>query len=336
MPFPSPTRVLITGAGGFVGRHLIAALAAWSDAPEIVAGTYGEEASSLLNARTVSLDVTNAEQTLGVIQAERPTHVMHLAGITVVSQANRDVRKTWDVNTQGTLNVALAIKECAPACRLLFCSSAQVYGGSFRSGKPLAEDAPLDPENIYASSKAAADLLIGQMAKDGLRAVRLRPFNHTGPGQPPDLAVASFASQIAAIERGEQEPVMKVGNLSMRREFLDVRDVVDAYVKAIQRFDSLPNGSVFNIASGVAIEVDAILKMLLAMSWKTIDLAQDPQRIRPNDTPVMVGNAEALRRALDWRPRRRVADTLKSVLDYYREPRSKMQTGQADKKKHGA
>jgi len=141
MPVPSPTRVLITGAGGFVGRHLIAALAAWPDAPEIVAGTYGEEASSLLNARTVSLDVTNAEQTLGVIQAERPTHVMHLAGITVVSQANRDVRKTWDVNTQGTLNVALAIKECAPACRLLFCSSAQVYGGSFRSGKPLAEDA---------------------------------------------------------------------------------------------------------------------------------------------------------------------------------------------------
>ncbi len=336
MPVPSPTRVLITGAGGFVGRHLIAALAAWPDAPEIVAGTYGEEASSLLNARTVSLDVTDAEQTLGVIQAERPTHVMHLAGITVVSQANRDVRKTWDVNTQGTLNVALAIKECAPACRLLFCSSAQVYGGSFRSGKPLAEDAPLDPENIYASSKAAADLLIGQMAKDGLRAVRLRPFNHTGPGQLPDLAVASFASQIAAIERGEQEPVMKVGNLSMRREFLDVRDVVDAYVKAIQRFDSLPNGSVFNIASGVAIEVDAILKMLLAMSWKTINLAQDPQRIRANDTPVMVGNAEALRHALDWRPRWRVAETLKSVLDYYREPRSKMQTGQADQKKHGA
>jgi len=322
MPFPSRMRVLITGAGGFVGRHLITALAAPQDAPEIVAGTYGEEASSLLGARTVSLDVTDAEQTLAVIEAEQPTHVMHLAGISVVSQANRDVRKTWDVNTQGTLNVALAIKEGAPACRLLFCSSAQVYGGSFRSGKPLAEDAPLDPENIYASSKAAADLLIGQMAKDGLRAVRLRPFNHTGPGQLPDLAAASFASQIAAIERGEQEPVMKVGNLSMRREFLDVRDVVDAYVKAIQRFDSLLNGSVFNIASGDAIEVDAILKILLAMSSRKINLAPDPQRMRPNDTPVMVGNAEALRRALNWRPRRKLADTLKSVLDYYRDPQS--------------
>jgi len=312
-------RVLITGASGFVGRHLIAALASLPDKPDIVACTYGERASGLLDAREISLDVTDAERTLAVIQAEQPTHVMHLAGISVISQANRDLRKTWDVNTQGTLNVVLAIKEAAPTCRLLFCSSAQVYGGSFRSGKPLAEDAPLDPENIYASSKAAADVLVGQMAKDGLRAIRLRPSNHTGPGQSPELVVASFASQIAAIERGEQEPVMKVGNLSMRREFLDVRDVVDAYVRAIQRFDSLLNGAVFNIASGDAIAVDAILEMLLTMSSKEIKIAPDPERMRPNDTPIMVGNAEAARRALEWGPHRRVADTLKSVLDYYRD-----------------
>jgi len=316
-----PMRVLITGAGGFVGQHLVAALAALPDAPQIVAGTYGEDSLGLLNARAVSLDVTDAERTLAVIQAEQPTHVMHLAGISVISQANRDVRKTWEVNTQGTLNVALAIKAGAPACRLIFCSSAQVYGGSFRSGKLLAEDAPLDPENFYAASKAAADILVGQMAKAGLRAVRLRPFNHTGPGQPPTLAVASFASQIAAIERGEQKPVMKVGNLSMRREFLDVRDVVDAYLRTIRRFDSLPNGAVFNIASGEAIAVDAILKMLLAMSAKKIEVAPDPELMRPNDTPIMVGNAEAARRALGWAPRQRVADTLKSVLDYYRQPR---------------
>jgi len=316
-----PMRVLITGAGGFVGRHLIAALAALPDAPQIVAGTYGEEAPGLLKARAVPLDVTDAERTLAVIQAEQPTHVMHLAGISVISQANRDVRKTWEVNARGTLNVALAIKGGAPACRLIFCSSAQVYGGSFRSGRPLAEDAPLDPENFYAASKAAADILVGQMAKAGLRAIRLRPFNHTGPGQPPTLAVASFASQIAAIERGKQKPVMKVGNLSMRREFLDIRDVVDAYLRTIQRFDYLPNGAVFNIASGEAIAVDTILKMLLAMSAKKIEVAPDPELMRPNDTPIMAGNAEAARRALEWRPQQSVADTLKSVLDYYRQLR---------------
>ncbi len=319
MPSSSRMLVLITGAGGFVGRHLIVALAALPDKPDIVACTYGEGALGLLDAREVSLDVMDAAQTFAVIEAEQPTHVMHLAGVSVVSQANRDVRKTWDVNTQGTLNVALAIKGGAPTCRLLFCSSAQVYGGSFRSGKPLGEDAPLDPENIYASSKAAADLLIGQMAKDGLRAIRLRPFNHTGPGQSPELVVASFAAQIVAIERGEQEPVMKVGNLSMRREFLDVRDVVDAYVRSIERFDNLANGAVFNIASGEPIAVHAILEMLLTMSSKEIKVVADPERMRLNDTPVMVGNAEAARRALEWMPRRKLAETVKSVLDYYRQ-----------------
>jgi GDP-4-dehydro-6-deoxy-D-mannose reductase len=312
-------RVLITGAGGFVGRHLVAALAALSDKPDIVACTYGEEASGLLDVRKILLDVTDAERTLTVIQAEQPTHVMHLAGISVASQADLDVCKTWNVNTHGTLNVALAIKRGAPSCRLLFCSSAQVYGGSFRSGRPLSENAPLDPESIYASSKAAADLLVGQMAKDGLRAIRLRPFNHTGPGQPPELVVASFAAQIASIERGEQEPVIRVGDLSVRREFLDVRDVVDAYVRAIQRFDSLPNGAVFNIASGKAISVDAVLEMLLTMSSKEIEVMPDPERMRPHDTPVMLGDAEAARGALEWWPRRGVKDTLKSVLDYYRE-----------------
>ena len=277
------------------------------------------KAAGFLQARAVPLDVTDAERTLAVIQAEKPTHVMHLAGISVISQANRDVPKTWDVNVQGTLNVVLAIKEGAPACRLLFCSSAQVYGGSFRSGKPLAEDAPLDPENLYAASKAAADILVGQMAKAGLRAIRLRPFNHTGPGQRPEMAIASFASQIAAIERGAQQPVMKVGNLSVQREFLDVHDVVAAYSLAIQHFDNLPNGSVFNIASGEAIGIDTILTMLLNMSSKEITVVRDPILMRPNEIPVMIGNGEAARRALQWVPRRKLRDTLKSMLDYYRE-----------------
>lgn len=314
-----PTRVLITGASGFVGRHLIDALAALPDPPEIVAGTYGEEASSCLNTRSMSLDVADAERTLAVIQAAQPTHVVHLAAIAAISHANVDVRKTWDINVQGTLNVVLAIKEGAPTCRLIFCSSAQVYGGSFRSGKPLAEDALLDPENLYAASKAAADILVGQMAKAGLRAIRLRPFNHTGPGQRREMAIASFASQIAAIERGAQQPVMKVGNLSVQREFLDVRDVVAAYALAIQHFDRLPNGSVFNIASGEAIGIDTILQMLLKMSSKEITVVQDPNLVRPNETPVMTGNGEAARRALEWVPRRTLRDTLTSMLDYYRE-----------------
>ena len=318
MPSSERMRILITGANGFVGQHLIAALKALPNSPEIVAGTFGSHASLSENVSTAALDVTDAAHVLAVIKAERPTHLVHLAGIAAVGQASRAARDTWDVNANGTLNVALAIREAAPECRLLFCGSAQVYGGSFRTGQPLTENAPLDPVNFYAASKAAADLLVGQMAKEGLRAVRLRPFNHTGAGQGPQFVVPDFAKQIADIERGKQPPRMKVGNLAVRRDFLDVRDVVEAYVKVITRFDELPNGAVFNIASGNAIAVEDVLKSLLAMSPKKIEIAPDPELMRPNDMPVIAGDSRALRRAVDWAPRRSVTDTLMAVLDYYR------------------
>ena len=320
MPSSNRMRILITGADGFVGKYLIEALTALQNPPEIIAGTYGSNTNLSLsaNVRSVGLDVTDSAQTLAVIKAAQPTHLVHLAGIAAVAQASQLVRETWEVNANGTLNVALAIQRTAPECRLLFCSSAQVYGGSFRSGEPLPEDALLDPVNIYASSKAAADLLIGQMAKDGLRAVRLRPFNHTGPGQLPEFVIPAFASQIVAIERGRQEPVIKAGNLSIRRDFLDVLDVVDAYVKVILRFDSLSNGAVFNIASGSAISVGDILRSLLSLSPQEIQVIPDPERMRPNDTLVMAGDSQALRRALGWAPRRTIMQTLTSVLEYYR------------------
>src|SRR6185437_8321758 len=131
-----------------------------------------------------------------------------------------------------------------------------------------------------------------------------------------DFVIPAFASQIVAIERGIQEPIIKVGNLSMRRDFLDVMDVVDAYMKIIQRFDDLPNGAIFNIASGNAVAVENLLNTLLAFSSKKIDVVSDPARMRENDTPVMAGDAQALRRAVDWVPHRGMPDTLKSVLAY--------------------
>jgi GDP-4-dehydro-6-deoxy-D-mannose reductase len=253
-----------------------------------------------------------------VIAAHRPTHVFHLAAQAAVSTAHKEIRQTWAVNLEGTLNVALAIAEEAPDCRLIHCSSADIYGGSFQSGLPLDENAPLDPNNAYAASKAAADLLVGQMAKQGLRAVRLRPFNHIGPGQSEHFVVPAFAAQIARIERGVQEPVIRVGNLAGRRDFLDVEDVVDAYVKAVLRFDELPNGCAINLASGRTISIGDILQKLLAMSACKIDVVPDESRMRKAEAPIALGNANRARELLGWTPKRDAMQTLTAILDFHR------------------
>src|SRR5262245_21426591 len=250
-------RVLVTGGDGFVGRYLVKTLHAKLPVDhEIIVGTL---ASNALNGngpvRRIALDVTNPANIRAVLQKERPTHLFHLAAIAALDAARNDLRQTWAINFSGALNVAIGIMENAPECRLLFCSSGQIYGASFRSGEPLNESAPLDPIDAYGASKAAADVMLGQMAKRGLRAIRLRPFNHTGVGQGSGFVVPDFAAQIAAIERGEQKPVITVGNLDSWRDLMDVNDVVDAYVRCVLRFDQLAPGSALNVASGEAISV---------------------------------------------------------------------------------
>jgi GDP-4-dehydro-6-deoxy-D-mannose reductase len=315
-----PLRVLVTGSDGFVGRHLIATIAVLDDQHTIIAGSNGEGAERSAGSRVVAFDVTDDRQVRDIIARERPTHLVHLAAMTAVPAAQDNIRRAWDVNLGGTLNVALALLDAAPECRLLHCSSAEVYGDSFRAGVPLDETARLEPLNAYGATKAAADLMIGQMARHGLRAIRLRPFNHTGPGQSENFVIASFAAQIARIEQGLQPPLMKVGNLGSRRDFLDVRDVIDLYVRAIMRFDDIPLGSALNIASGQSYAIGDILAMLLSLSSHSIEVMQDPARARSaeTDASVSVGDSSLARRVLGWQPRFSIRDTLQSVLDYFR------------------
>jgi GDP-4-dehydro-6-deoxy-D-mannose reductase len=312
-------RVLVTGGNGFVGRHLISALAALGGDHAIVAGIK-DDGVPVAGARSVVLDVTDERQVRDLIAKEQPTHVVHLAAVTAVPVAQGNIRRAWDVNLGGSLNIALALTEGAPECRLLHCSSAEVYGDSFRAGVPLDETARLEPLSAYGATKAAADLMIGQMARRGLRAIRLRPFNHTGPGQSEDFVVASFAAQIARIERGEQAPVMKVGNLTGRRDFLDVRDVVDLYVRAILGFDDIPRGCAINISSGHSFAIGDVLTLLLSMSSCKIEVTQDPMRIRSTgtDSSISVGDSALARRLLDWQPKFDIKQTLRTVLDHYR------------------
>jgi nucleoside-diphosphate-sugar epimerase len=180
--------------------------------------------------------------------------------------------------------------------------SGQVYGASARSGRPLDEDILLAPTNEYAVTKAAADLAVGALAEQGLRCVRIRPFNHTGPGQSENFLVPSLAMQIARIEAGLQAPVISIGNFEAERDFLDVRDVTAAYAIAVAKSDAVPSGTILNIASGTPRRIRDVLDVLLALSHVAITVKQEPKRMRPSETLRLVGDATRARLLLGWSP----------------------------------
>jgi GDP-4-dehydro-6-deoxy-D-mannose reductase len=318
-PARAAARVLVTGAGGFVGRWLLQALSARLPPAAALVAAARQAPASAGGVRGVRLDVTDREQAEAVVRAVEPTCVVHLAGIAAVEAARRDPGRAWDVNLFGTLNMAEAVLRHAPGARFVFVGTAEAYGGTFKAwDRPLDERAPLDPATVYAATKAAADLAIGQMARDGLQAVRLRPFNHTGPGQSERFVAPAFAAQVARIERGVQAPVIRVGNLEARRDFLDVRDVAAAYAAAALHAGPLEPGLILNLASGEARRIGSILDALLRAARVPIRVEADPARLRAHDTPVAAGDAGRARAVLGWAPRRAWDETLRDVLDHWR------------------
>lgn len=297
-------RILVTGAGGFVGGHLLPRLrAAFPGAEVATPGLDGK-----------AFDIRDTEAVTALVREARPDACIHLAAIAVVSAARTDPERAWQVNLHGTLGLATAILLHAPDCLLLYPSSADCYGRSFRTGQPLDELAPLAPMNAYGATKAAADLALGAMANEGLRVIRARPFNHTGAGQTPDLVVPAFARQVARIAAGLQPPVMHVGALDPLRDFLDVRDVCDAYVACLARAGTLASGTIFNIASGIPRRIGDVLAALLGMAGIAPEIEVGSDLLRRADLPTASGNSGAARAALDWNPVVAWEDTLRDVL----------------------
>lgn len=296
-------RILMTGASGFVGGHLLPALRSAFPNAEIFSG---------------HVDVADRLAVGSAVRRARPDACVHLAAISNVPTAGRDPGNAWQVNLHGTLNLAQALLEHARDCRLLFASSAEIYGRSFTSGVALDETALLAPMNNYAATKAAADLALGAMVNDGLKVVRLRLFNHTGPGQSEAFAVPAFARQIARIEAGLQEPPLKVGGLDSKRDFLDVRDVCGAYAACLGKPD-LPPGTILNIASGVPRRIGDILEALLALSNVKIDVATDAGRLRGSEIASASGDHTLARKALGWEPKIPWQQTLADVLADWRK-----------------
>jgi GDP-4-dehydro-6-deoxy-D-mannose reductase len=298
-------RVLVTGAAGFAGTWLVRALLA--DGHTVVAASQEGHPPPAGGGEVewIPLDVTSAESVAAAVERAAPEQVYHLAGQASVAGSFSDPLGTWDVNATGTLRLAAALPAGA---RLLVVSSAEVYGVVPDDEQPIGEDRPLRPYNPYAASKAAAEMAALQARGP---VVVARSFNHTGPGQDERFAVASFARQLARIREEGGEPVLRVGNLSARRDLLDVRDVARAYVRLMNEGQA---GQVYNVCSGRAVAMSDAAEQLIALSGTGARLEVDPKRVRPVDVPLLCGSGARLR-ALGWAPEIAFRDTLADLLE---------------------
>jgi GDP-4-dehydro-6-deoxy-D-mannose reductase len=293
-------RAVVTGGLGFVGRHLVEHLRASGD-DVVTLDHHGEHAVDITDAAAVSAAIDRADADT----------VFHLAGWADVGASWSDPVGAFRVNAEGTLNVLLACT-AAGVQRVVSVGSADVYGIVTEDELPLTEQSPLRPSSPYAASKVAADFLglqahLGQ----GLGVVRVRAFNHLGPGQTDRFVAAALAARIAANERDGGETVT-VGNLSPRRDFTDVRDVVRAYRLLAER--GTP-GEVYNVCSGHDIAVQELADRMLGLATRPMRLEPDASLLRPVDIPVLRGDATKLRDATGWQPEIDIDTTLRDLLD---------------------
>lgn len=287
-------RVLVTGANGFVGGYAVDALRARGD--EVIAAGHG--APGLL-----PLDVRDPLNVRGVIDLAQADAIVHLAAQAFVPQSISDPLATIDINAMGTARLLEAVRAARDAGgtnpRVLIVSTAEVYGAQPPAAFPLRESTPPAPANPYAASKLAAEAFgIASVHAYGLDVIIVRSFNHIGPGQDDRFVVASFAAQLAKIARGGPAEML-IGNLSAERDFLDVRDVVRAYVALLERGE---RGQIYNVCSGVAVPIRDVLRMLVTTARVAVEIREDPARMRASDTPRFVGDASKLRAATGWAP----------------------------------
>ncbi len=310
----SASVALVTGASGFAGQHLTAALASatvWE-----VIGTSRRTGQSSERVRSVACDMRDADLVKRVIDRYRPDTVFHLAAQSYVPKSVADPGATLANNILGQVNLFEAILSVGIQPRILVVSSSEIYGAVDAGALPVDEDAALRPGNPYAVSKATQDLLGYQYAASaGLDIVRVRPFNHSGPGQSDRFVLSGFARQVADAESERVEPSILTGNLDAERDFLDVRDVVRAYLLAVERGVS---GEAYNISSGAPRRIGDLLDMYLGMATRQLTVRHDPARMRPSDTPIIYGDSTRFRAATGWAPQITIEQTLADTLDYWR------------------
>lgn len=310
--------VLITGGSGFAGTYLVEFLrsrpdlAVWTSDRTGPNPRLGEAAA----ARHIKLDLLDPAAARRVLAQVRPDYVYHLAGQAFVGQSWADPWGTLEINGRAQLNLLEAAVAEKLTPRFLAVGSMEEYGRVAPGELPIRETHPLRPDSPYGVSKVTQDMLgLQYFLARGLPVIRVRPFNHIGPRQSRKFVAPAFASQIAAIEAGKQPPVIQVGNLSARRDFTDVRDVVRAYVLALEH--GAP-GEVYNIGSGESHSIQSLLDRMLQLSPVSITVEIDPARLRPSDVPDVICDATRLREATGWQPRVSLAQSLSDLLAFER------------------
>jgi GDP-4-dehydro-6-deoxy-D-mannose reductase len=308
-------RTLVTGAAGFVGAHLVPALAAAGR--EVIGVHLPGLPPGAADIPWHACDLRDRAAVQALLDGVRPHAVVHLAALAAPSEVERAPLDALRANYLALDALLEALARGAARTRLLFISTGEVYGPTGANAPAHRESDPLRPMNLYAATKAAGEARVRlAVERDGLDALIARPFNHTGPGRPSLYAESSFAEQIARIERGQQEAVLRVGNLDPVRDFSDVRDVVAAYARLLERGEG---GLTYNVCSGERRSMRSVLDRLLSRSTARPRVEVDPARYRalPADSLAFVGDASRMR-ALGWAPSHSVDEAFDALLDAYR------------------
>jgi len=311
-------KYLITGFTGFVSKFLLEYLSQISEPIEIIGLSRSQEEPvhyNHLRIRTYQLDLKNAQLVREIISSVRPDYIIHLASESSVAYSWQNPIESFQNNTNIFLNIVEAVRASGIKCRILSIGSSEEYGIVNPDTLPLLESHELNPISPYAVARVSQEMLSKIYAKGyGLDIIITRSFNHIGPGQKESFVVSSFAKQIAERKINKIVEPIEVGNVSIVRDFLDVRDVVKAYMYLLHKG---VQGEVYNICSGVGYTLEEILIKLLNLSSLRISYSIKPELVRPSDNPIIIGSNEKIRNITDWKPEISIDNSLKDILDYW-------------------
>ncbi len=309
-------KALIIGGAGFVGNYLMDYLnkeCKWS-----VAVTKMEnERIQKEKVDIYDLDILEKDTIIKVLNSVNPDYIFHLAAQSSVKLSWKNPGLTIDINIKGSINLLEAVREWGGKPRILMIGSGEEYGYISPETVPIQEETILHPGNIYAATKACQNML-SKIYSDAYQMdiIMVRAFNHIGPAQSPIFVVSDFCKQVAEIEKGKREAVIRVGNLSAYRDFTDVKDVVAAYALLIEKGKK---GETYNVGSGKAIQIQSILKELLQLSSVEIKIEVDEAKLRPIDVPIIEADIKKLVEITGWKRKYELTDTLKETLNYWRQ-----------------